>query len=82
MYVFITYTFLVCYINLYPAGPFTLLHTILSLVPSFWFEPKIIAQYGIGVIQIPSLYLAARTSSPSTVAKQLYALEGLHLSKL
>jgi hypothetical protein len=59
-----------------------LFHTILSLVPSFWFEPKIMAQYGIGVVRIPSLYLAGRTSSPSTCAKQLYTLTALHLSKL
>lgn len=60
---------------------FATYHVLLSNLPSFWFDPKMLSMYGCGITRVNSLYVAARTASPSTATKILAGLEGLKLSK-
>ena len=54
-------------------------HTILSLIPNFWFDPKMLAKYRTAVIRLPQYYLSACLGSLSNVGTTLGYLEHLQL---
>ena len=67
------------YTNNILAGLFTAYHAILSMVPSFWFDPEMMIQYGCAVIRVIQGFWGARICSPSTIIQYIGDLEKKNL---
>jgi hypothetical protein len=51
------------------------------MVPSFWFEYKILKTYGAGLIRLNQGYLTTKLASAKTISDHVQKLTKLNLGK-